>query len=665
MRSIAGLFFAAAAVSAQYTGFNLDNIDKSVSPCTNFFQYACGTWIKNNPIPADRSRWSRFEQLNERNQILLRDILQTSAAKQGGSQIDQQIGDYYSGCMDEKGIEAKGIAPLKPEFDRIAAIKDKSELAEVVARSHALGLTSLFNFYARADYKNSKLMIAWVDQGGLSLPDRDYYFRADPKSVEIREKYVAHLGKMFGLLGYSADKASSAAKTIMTLETALAKGSQDRVARRNANNLNHPDTLKGLASMTPSFNWTRYFEAMKTAKFENLNIASPDFFKSLETTIKDASLDDIKTYLTWHILHAQVSTLPAAFVAENFDFFSRTLTGTKEQLPRWKRCVAAVDNDLGEALGRKYVEVAFAGDSKERMLKMVKGLEAAMETDIRQIDWMTPDTKQRALEKLHAIADKIGYPDKWRDYSSVKVSRSDAFGNKLRADEFENRRNLDKIGKAPDPKEWSMTPPTVNAYYSPQQNNINFPAGILQPPFFDNKLDDAVNYGGIGAVIGHEMTHGFDDSGRRFDGQGNLHDWWTEKDAKEFEQRADCIDKQYSGYIATGDVHLNGKLTLGENVADNGGVRIALMAFMESIANKRLTNIDGFTPEQRFFLGYGQIWCSHMTPEAARFRAQTDPHSSGEYRVNGVLSNMPEFQQAFGCKIGQPMVRGEGACRVW
>ena len=470
---------------------------------------------------------------------------------------------------------------------------------------------------------------------------------------------------MFGLLGYSTEKASAAAKTIMRLESALAKGSQDRVARRNANNLNHPDTVKGRASITPSFNWTRYFEAIKAAKFENVNIASPEFFKTLEATIHGSSLDDIKTYLTWHILHANVSTLPAAFVAANFDFFSRTLVGTKEQQPRWKRCVAAVDNDLGEALGLEYVELAFAGDSKERMLKMVKGLEASMENDIRQIDWMTPETKTRALEKLHTITDKIGYPDKWRDYSSVKISRSDAFGNKLRADEFENRRNLDKIAKAPDPKEWSMTPPTVNAYYSPQQNNINFPAGILQPPFFDNKLDDAVNYGGIGAVIGHEMTHGFDDSGRRFDGQGNLHDWWTEKDAKEFEERAECIDKQYSGYIATGDVHLNGKLTLGENVADNGGVRIALMAFMESIANKRLTKIDGFTPEQRFFLGYGQIWCSHMTPEAARFRAQTDPHSSGQYRVNGVLSNMPEFQQAFGCKVGQPMVRGEGACRVW
>lgn len=652
-------------LGAQYTGFSPANLDRTADPCTNFFQYACGTWVKNNPIPADRSRWSRFEELNARNESILRDILETSAAKKSGTAVEQKIGSYYSACLDEKAIDAKGTAPLKPELDRIGAIKDKAGLADVLARMHLMGATPLFNVYARADLKNSNLMIAWFDQGGLGLPDRDYYFRPDAKSVEVREKYVAHVGRMFDLLGYTPEKAGAAAKKIMDIEMALAKASLDRVARRNANNLNHPDTLKGLKALAPSFDWDRYLVKIDAPKFESLNIAAPDFFKGVEQTLAATPLDDLRTYLAWNMVRVSVAMLPSTFVNENFDFYSRTLTGAKELRPRWKRCVDAVDQDLGEALGQKYVELAFAGDSKERMLQMIKGLEKAMEKDIQEIGWMTPETKKRAVEKLHAVADKVGYPEKWRDYSSVKIDRDDAFGNSLRSNEFANRRNLNKIGKAPDPKEWSMTPPTVNAYYSPAQNNINFPAGILQPPFFDAKLDNAVNYGGIGAVIGHELTHGFDDSGRRFDAKGNLRDWWTPEDGKAFDQRAECIDKQYGSYVAVGDVKLNGKLTLGENVADNGGLRIAYMALLDSIANKKLAKIDGFTPEQRFFLGWGQVWCSHMTSEAERFRAQTDPHSPGRYRVNGVVSNMPEFQQAFGCKVGQPMVRGENACRVW
>lgn len=665
MRPIYAVLFFASALCGQYTGFSPANLDKTADPCTNFFQYACGTWVKNNPIPSDRSRWSRFEELSARNESILRDILETSAAKKDGSAIEKKIGDYYTACLDEKGIDAKGIAPLKPELDRIAGIQDKAGLADVIARMHLMGATPLFNVYSRADLRNSNILIAWFDQGGLGLPDRDYYYRPDPKSAEVREKYVAHVGRMFTLLGYAPDKATAAAKKIMQIEMALAKASMDRVARRNANNLNHPDTIKGLKARTPSFNWDGYLAKLGAPKFDNLNIANPEFFKGVDQVLTSTSLDDLKTYLTWNMTRLNVGMLPTAFVNENFDFYSRTLIGTKELRPRWKRCVDAVDSDLGEALGQKYVELAFAGDSKERMLQMIKGLETAMAKDIQDIDWMTPETKKRALEKLHAVANKVGYPENWRDYSSVKVERVDAFGNSLRANEFAIKRDLNKIGKAPDPKEWSMTPPTVNAYYSPTQNNINFPAGILQPPFFDAKLDDAVNYGGIGAVIGHELTHGFDDSGRRFDAKGNLRDWWTAEDGKAFEQRAECIDKQYSQYIAVGDVRLNGKLTLGENVADNGGLRIAYMAFMDSIMNKRLTKIDGFTPEQRFFLGWGQVWCSHMTPEAERYRAQTDPHSAGRYRVNGVISNMPEFQQAFGCKVGQPMVRGENACRVW
>ena len=655
----------AAALRAQYTGFSPDNIDRTADPCTNFYQYACGTWMKNNSIPSDRSVWARFSEVAARNESILRDILETSAAKKNGSAVEQKIGDYYSACMDEKAIDSKGTAPLKPELDRIEAIQSKSDLAALLAHTHLRGGSAFFNLTSRADYKNSNLIIGWFDQGGLGLPDRDYYFRTDAKSMEIRSKYLTHVGRIFELLGSTPQKAAAAAKKIMEIETGLAKGSQDRVARRNANNLNHPGTLTTLKDLTPSFSWDGYLSLSGAPKFTDLNITNPDFFRNLDQLLTATPLDDLKTYLVWDMTRVSIAMLPSPFVNENFDFYSKTLTGAKELRPRWKRCVAAVDHDLGEALGQKYVELAFAGDSKERMLQMVKRLETAMEKDIVQIDWMTPETKKRALEKLHAISEKIGYPEKWRDYSTMKIERNDAFGNSLRANEFESKRVLSKIGKAPDPKDWSMTPPTVNAYYSSQQNNINFPAGILQPPFFDVKLDDAVNYGAIGAVIGHEMTHGFDDSGRRFDGKGNLRDWWSAEDGKAFEERAECVAKQYGSYVAVGDVHLNGKLTLGENVADNGGLRIAHIAFMDSLMNKRMAKIDGFTPEQRFFLGWGQIWCNNMTPEAERLRAQTDPHSAGRYRVNGVVSNMPEFQQAFGCKVGQPMVRGENACRVW
>lgn len=669
-RMVASRLACAAIVAlgisnAQYTGFSPENIDRSADPCSNFFQYACGNWNKNNPIPSDRSRWSRFEELSARNENILRDILETSAAKKNATVIEQKIGDYYTGCMNEKGIEAKGIAPLKPELTRIAAIKTKDELGEILSHQHSIGASGLFNYYSRADYNNSQLVIGWLDQGGLGLPDRDYYFRTDAKSIEIREKYVRHVSRMFELAGYDAAKASAAGKAILGLETALAKPSQDRVTRRNANNLNHPDTVEGLQKLTANFNWKLYFEKSGTPGLNKINITNPEFFRALNTVLTETTIDDIKTYLTWHVIHVAAPVLPAAFVNEDFDFYQRVLTGAKELRPRAKRCIVATDRDLGEALGQKYVELAFAGDSKAKMLHMVKGLEKAMAEDIRQIDWMTPETKKRALEKLAAFTEKIGYPEKWRDYSTLTIDRDDALGNVLRANVFETRRDLSKIGKPPNPKDWGMTPPTVNAYYSPQQNNINFPAGILQPPFFDPKLDDAVNYGGIGAVIGHELTHGFDDSGRRFDGKGDLKDWWTPEDGKEFESRASCIDKQYSEYVAIGDIKLNGKLTLGENVADNGGLRIALMAYLASVAENRPDKIDGFTPEQRFFLGWGQVWCGTMTPEAERLRAQTDPHSPGRYRVNGVLSNMPEFQQAFGCKVGQPMVRGENACRVW
>jgi putative endopeptidase len=645
-------------------GFDVGAMDKSVNPCVNFYQYACGNWIANNPVPSDQSSWGRFDVLAERNRNVLKDILETSSAKTTRTPVEQRIGDYYTACMDERGIEAKGIAPLRPEFERIAAIPDKAALADEVARLHNVGGNVFFGFGSGQDYKDSSKVIAVAAQGGLSLPERDYYLREDTKSVELRTQYTAHVQKMMELLGHSPERAAAEAKAILSIETSLAKASLDRVALRNPNNRYNKTGIPAFEALSPSFNWTKYLSGIGAPKVESLNVYPVQFFKTLELTINETSLDDLKTYLAWQYLRASVTKLPSAFVNENFRFFGTTLTGAKELRARWKRCVQSVDGDLGEALGQKYVELTFGAEGKERTLNMVHALERAMEKDINELTWMTPATKQKALEKLHAIANKIGYPENWKTYSDLVISKDDALGNSLRANTWQQKEDLAKIGKPVDYKEWHMSPPTVNAYYSPLQNNINFPAGILQPPFYDNKLDDAVNFGGIGAVIGHELTHGFDDQGRQFDPKGNLSDWWTEADAKEFKERASCVDKQYSGYTAVGDLKLNGKLTLGENVADNGGLRIAYMALMEALANRTVPKVEGFTPEQRLFLGWGQIWCSNRTDEASRMRALTDPHSPGEYRVNGTVSNMPEFQKAFACTQGQPMVR-ENACRVW
>ena len=655
-----------ASAFAQYTGFSVNNIDKSVSPCTDFFEYACGNWNRNNPIPADQSRWGRFNELSERNQTLLKDILETSSAKKQRSAVEQKIGDYYSSCMDEKAIEAKGAAPLKPELDRIAAMKDKTELPAEMARLARVGAGAFFGAGVAPDYKNSKMMIAHAGQGALTLPDRDYYLKTDPKSTDIRNKYQAHVTRMLELLEYPNPQ--GAAKNVVDLETQIAKANMDRVALRNPLNRYHMMTWKEFTTLAPSFNFDRYAEGVGFPKVERLNVINPEFYKSFESILNSASLATLKDYLTWRYLNLNAPMLPAAFVKENFDFFGRTMTGAKELRPRWKRCVAAVDSDLGEALGEKFVESTFGAEAKKRMALMIDDLENALQKDINTLDWMTPATKKRALEKLHAIQNKVGHPEKWRDYTKLEIRPNDALGNSLRANTFSHEWNLSKLGKAPDPTEWHMSPPTVNAYYSPLENNINFPAGILQPPFFDVKMDDAVNYGGIGAVIGHEITHGFDDQGRRFDAQGNMQDWWTPEDAKEYEKRALCVDEQYATYSASPavtDVKLNGKLTLGENVADNGGLRIAYMALMDRLEGKEKKKLDGFTPEQRLFLGFAQVWCQNMTDEAARLRAQTDPHSPGNWRVNGTLSNMPEFWQAFSCKPGDAMHRGDKACRVW
>jgi len=646
-------------------GFNVSELDKSADPCVDFYQYACGGWMRANPLPADQSIWGRFEELDERNQLILRDILQEASKKNSppGSN-DQKIGDYYGSCMDEKSIEEKGASPLKPYLDSIAAIKSKKDLPNFLADWHGRGANLFFQFTSEPDFKNATQIIAATDQAGLGLPDRDYYLKDDAKSKELRDAYLKHVQKTFQLIGDSPEKALAKAETVMTIETELAKASLDRVSRRDPNKIYHKMSVAELAKLSPQFDWNRYITARKTVPIQSVNVYWPDFVKGANTVIGSSSLEDLKAYMTWHIVQLASPFMPKAFVDQNFAFYGRTLSGTEQIRPRWKRCVQYTDSDLGEALGIAYVDRTFGKEGKDRMLAMVHAIEKALRDDIGQLSWMTEETKKRAYEKLDAISNKIGYPEKWRDYSKLQINRGDALGNSLRANNFETNRKLAKIGKPLDKSEWEMTPPTVNAYYNPQQNNINFPAGILQPPFFDKSLDDAVNYGAIGAVIGHELTHGFDDEGRQFDAQGNLRDWWTEKDNAAFNERANCIAEQYSGYTVVDDVKLNGKLTLGENVADNGGVRLAYMALLDTLGGKQVAPVDGFTPEQRLFLGWGQIWCQNVRPEQSRVLAQIDPHSPSKERINGVVSNFPEFQKAFNCKAGQPMVR-ENACRVW
>ena len=675
--SVAG-FSQSTSTAKPAPGFSLDTIDKSVDPCVDFYQYACGNWIKNSEIPPDQAQWVSFVELNERNRNVEKDILEKAAA--GGKErnaIDQKIGDFYSSCMDEKTVDSKGVAALKPELDRIDAVKDKQALIDEIAHVHMVGPNPLFNFYSSSDLHNADQVIANIDQGGLTLPDRDYYLKDDEKMKGIRQHFVEYMDGVFVLAAAKPGESGAAsgmdamsskdAETVLRIETAIAKAQMDRTARRDPKNRDHKMSRADAVALAPNFHLDRYFQDVNAPSFSELNVGNPDYFKQINALLETESLESLKTYVRWHVLHAAAPWMSQPFVDANFKF-QQVLTGQKEIQARWKRCVSLTDRQLGEALGQRYVDVTFGPESKARMLKMVDALEQSLDSDIHDLSWMSADTKKEAKVKLEAIRNKIGYPDVWRDYSSVTIKPGDLVGNLERTTEFESKREIAKIGKPLDRKEWGMTPPTVNAYYNPSYNEIVFPAGILQPPFFDPKLDDAVNFGGIGLVIGHELTHGFDDQGRKFDPHGNLHDWWSEEDGKEFEKRVSCVADEYSSFVAVDDVKLNGRLTLGENTADNGGARIALAALERLIAEdktgKEGRTIDGYTPEQRFFLGFARVWCEKRRPEVARMRVLTDPHSPGKYRVDGVVQNMPEFQKAWSCKAGQPMV-AENACHVW
>ncbi len=656
--------------AGQPKALDVGAMDKSVDPCDDFYEYACGTWRKNNPIPPDQARWGRFNELVEYNRQVLHEILEKAAASDAKrGPVAQKIGDFYQACMDETAVNAKGSAPLQPALERIAAIANRVQLMDAIAYLQSQGVGVLFAFGAQPDLHNASMEIAGVSQGGLGLPDRDFYLNPDAKSQETRQKYGEHIANLLVLLGEGRDAAQKEAQAVMGIETKLAEASLDRVKLRDPKNRDHKMKVSELAALAPNFQFSRFFAASHAPAFTEVNVVPPDFFQKVNGAIDSAPVEEWKAYLRFHAARAAAPMLSDPFLQENFRFYGRYLSGQKELQPRWKRCVALTDQLLGEALGQPYVAETFGPDGKQRMLKMVDALEKALAQDMQGLSWMTEESKKQALVKLKAITNKIGYPEKWRDYSTVRITRNDLLGNVIQARQFEWQRNLNKIGKPLDKTEWSMTPPTVNAYYNPAENDINFPAGILQPPFFDKAEDDAVNFGGIGVVIGHELTHGFDDQGSKFDADGNLRNWWTDTDRAEFDQRTSCLAEEYGSFVAVDDVHLNGRLTLGENTADNGGVIIALMALrgalLEGAKNASSGETkDGFTPDQRFFLSFAQIWCENRTPESARLAAKTDPHSPGRYRANGTLQNNAAFAKAFGCKAAQKMV-SQKVCRVW
>jgi len=645
-------------------------LDTTADPCVNFAQYSCGNFTKFYPIPEDRSGYGTGAVIVDHTQYALHSLLEkVQADDPSRTPNEQKIGDFYATCMNSDAIQAAGLKPLQPELNRIAALKDKNELTDLLAHYQLINIPAFFNYYEQQDFKDARKQIAVVDQGGLGLPERDYYLRSGEAAEKTRQQYVQHITNMLKLLGEPDAKAASDAQKIMQLETSLAKVSMDVTSRRDPTSVYHMMSVSQLAALTPEIGWSDFLVQTGTPPVTEINVANPDFFKGLRALLQSTDLETIKTYLRWQLINGTPSyTLPTALDDEDFNFFNRQLRGQPQQRARWKRCSSATDDALGEALGEVYVKTYFSAESKAKTLEMVKDIESAMDKNIDTLTWMSPETKIKAKEKLHLIADKIGYPDHWRDYSSLRIVRGDALGNAMRAAEFESHRELARIGKPVNREEWSASPATVDAYYNASMNDINFPAGILQPPFFSPEATDAENYGHVGGIVGHELTHGFDDEGRKFDGNGNLSDWWTAEDAKKYMAMTDCEVKEYGGFTAIDDLKINGNLTLGENTADNGGLRLALIAFQSDAKRKGIDlnarDDSGFTPLQQFFLAHGQNWCGSNRPEQVRLQVQTDEHSPREFRVNGVVQNMPEFGQAFGCKTGQPMMPAS-ACHVW
>jgi putative endopeptidase len=658
-----------ATPKAELRVFDPSLVDKNVDPCENFYRYSCNGWFKRNPLPPDQTSYGRFTELYELNRLHLKQILeQASVPSSSRTANEQKIGDEYASCMDPSAIDKAGIGALQPEFDKIAALTSADQLPALLAHLHTIGVNAFFDFSPSQDFADANSVISFYGAGGLGLPERDYYTRSDAKSVEQRKQYVEHVQKMFVLEGETEAQAEKDADTVMEIETRLAKASLTITEQRDPQNLNHATDVDSFGKELAHFSLAEYVESAHAPASGKMNDTEPKFFAEFNALVGDTPLDQIKTYLRWHLLHAYANTsLPESFEEESWHFYSHILNGAEKQQERWKRCTSRVDREMGEALGQVYVAKYFPPDAKQKALDMTLTIEQAMDKDIDSLDWMSAETKVKAKEKLHTVMNKIGYPDKWRDYSKLEIVRGDSLGNSERVRQFNFARELAKIGKPVDKSEWEMSPPTVNAYYDPQQNNVNFPAGYFQPPFFSDKEDEAANYGDMGSTIGHELTHGFDDEGRQFDKDGNLKEWWTKDDEQKFTERADCEVKQYDAIEAVPGVHLNGKLTLGENLADLGGLWLAWLAWLDKAQDAHLdmsARMDGYTPDQRFWIAYAQQWCTQTRPEQLRSQAQGDPHAPDEYRTNTVLEDLPEFAKSFSCKKDAKMVVAK-ACRVW